>query len=97
MAMHLSEASEVLDDRIDEFQSLIQTHHGLDDSVFGNAAAQGTNEIIAVGRIASDSPEGKLNPASILLEMSRRTGAGLRVPLKVDSLSYEFFPGQIVA
>ena len=97
MAMHLSEASEVLDDRIDEFQSLIQTHHGLDDAVFGNAAAQGTNEIIAVGRIASDSTDGKLNPASILLEMSRRTGAGLRVPLKVDSLSYEFFPGQVVA
>ncbi|KAL8867942.1 MAG: hypothetical protein Q9174_005329, partial [Haloplaca sp. 1 TL-2023] len=97
MAMHLSEASEVLDDRIDEFQSLIQTHHNLDDSVFGNAAAQGTNEVIAVGRIASDSLEGKLNPASILLEMSRRTGAGLRVPLKVDSLQYEFFPGQIVA
>ncbi|KAL8913293.1 MAG: hypothetical protein Q9171_001857 [Xanthocarpia ochracea] len=97
MAMHLSEASEVLDDRIDEFQALIQTHHSLDDSAFGNAAAQGTNQIIAVGRIASDSSEGKLNAASMVLEMSRRTGAGLRVPLKVDSLSYEFFPGQIVA
>ncbi|KAL8701069.1 MAG: hypothetical protein Q9201_005111 [Fulgogasparrea decipioides] len=97
MAMHLSEASEVLDDRIDEFQSLIQAHHGLDDSVFGNAAAQGTNEIIAVGRVASDAPEGKLNAASLVLEMSRRTGAGLRVPLKIESLSYEFFPGQIVA
>ncbi|KAL8730371.1 MAG: hypothetical protein Q9166_004136 [cf. Caloplaca sp. 2 TL-2023] len=97
MAMHLSEASEVLDDRIDEFQSLIQAHHGLDDSEFGNAAAQGTNEIIAVGRIASDSPEGKLNAASMVLEMSRRTGAGLRVPLKVERVSYEFFPGQIVA
>lgn len=97
MAMHLSEASEVLDDRIDEFQSLVQAHHSLDDSVFGNAAAQGTNEIIAVGRIASDSPEGKLNAASMVLEMSRRTGAGLRVPLKIENLSYEFFPGQIVA
>ncbi|KAL8929066.1 MAG: hypothetical protein Q9172_000609 [Xanthocarpia lactea] len=97
MAMHLSEASEVLDDRIDEFQALIQAHHSLDDSAFGNAAAQGTNQIIAVGRIASDSSEGKLNAASMVLEMSRRTGAGLRVPLKVDSVSYEFFPGQIVA
>ncbi|KAL8826002.1 MAG: hypothetical protein Q9170_007572, partial [Blastenia crenularia] len=97
MAMHLSEASEVLDDRIDEFQALIQTHHGLDDAAFGNAAAQGTNEIIAVGRVASDTPEGKLNAASMVLEMSRRTGAGLRVPLKFNSLSYEFYPGQIVA
>ncbi|KAL8770519.1 MAG: hypothetical protein Q9209_003775 [Squamulea sp. 1 TL-2023] len=97
MAMHLSEASEVLDDRIDEFQALVQAHHNLDDSAFGNAAAQGTNQIIAVGRIASDSAEGKLNAASMVLEMSRRTGAGLRVPLRVESIAYEFFPGQIVA
>lgn len=97
MAMHLSEASEVLDDRIDEFQALVQDHHKLEDSMFGNAASQATEEIIAVGRIASDTPEGKLNSASIVLEMSRRSGAGLRVPLKVDSVSYGFFPGQIVA
>ncbi|KAL9593876.1 MAG: hypothetical protein Q9219_007343 [cf. Caloplaca sp. 3 TL-2023] len=97
MAMHLSEASEVLDDRIDEFQSLVQIHFGLDDSAFGNASAKGTNEIIAVGRIASDTPEGKLNAASIVLEMSRRTGAGLRIPLKVETISHEFFPGRIVA
>jgi len=97
MAMHLSEASEVLDDRIDEFQILVQLYHGLEDSAFGNAAGQATNEIIAVGRIASDSMEGKLNAASLMLETSRRTGAGLRVHLKADSVSHEFFPGQIVA
>lgn len=96
MAMHLSEASEILDDRIDEFQLLIQAEHGLEDSAFGSAAAQSTTEIIAVGRIASDSLEGKLNAASLVLEMSRRTGAGLRVPLKIDGISHEFFPGQIV-
>lgn len=97
MAMHLSEASEVLDDRIDEFQSLIQIHHTLEDSVFGNAANQATSEIIAVGRIASDAPEGRLNASSLVLETSRRTGAGLRIPLRLESVSYEFFPGQIVA
>lgn len=98
MAMRLSEASEVLDDRIDEFQSIIQKYHQLEDSAFGSAAIQSTKEIIAVGRIASDSSEGKLNAASLVLETSRRTGAGLRVPLKVDSLqSIQFFPGQIVA
>lgn len=98
MAMHLSDASEVLDDRIDDFMALVQQAHSLDDSAFGNAAAQSTSEIIAVGRIASDTAEGKLNSASLVLEMSRRMGAGLRVPLKVDALpSYQFFPGQIVA
>ncbi|KAL8786008.1 MAG: hypothetical protein Q9195_008389 [Heterodermia aff. obscurata] len=97
MAMHLSEASEVLDDRIDEFQNIIQEHHHLEDSAFGNASSQSTEETIAVGRIASDTLEGRLNAASLLLETSRRTGAGLRVPLKVDAVSHGFFPGQIVA
>ncbi|PGH27689.1 hypothetical protein AJ80_00704 [Polytolypa hystricis UAMH7299] len=98
MAMRLSEASEVLDDRIDEFMEIIRKHHGLADNAFGNAANQSTKEIIAVGRIASDSLEGKLNTASLVLEMSRRWGAGLRVPLKVDALpSVQFFPGQVVA
>jgi len=98
MGMNLSEASAVLDDRIDEFLNLVQCAHNLEDSAFGNAARKSTSEIIAVGRIACDTPEGKLNVASLVLETSRRKGAGLRVPLKVDSLSsYEFFPGQIVA
>ncbi|OCK80718.1 DNA polymerase alpha/primase associated subunit [Lepidopterella palustris CBS 459.81] len=98
MAMKLSEASEVLDDRIDEFLALVQDHHELENTAFGNPANQSTNEIIAVGRIASDSSEGRLNAASLVLETSRRTGAGLRVPLHVESLqSYNFFPGQIVA
>ena len=98
MSMRLSDSSEVLDERIDDFTSLIQKHHGLEDSAFGNAASQSTNEIVAVGRIASDTSEGKLNSSSLVLEMSRRMGAGLRAPLKVDTLrSYQFFPGQIVA
>lgn len=96
--MHSSEASEVLDDRIDEFAAAVQAHHGLPDSAFGNAASQSTNEIVAVGRIASDALDAKLNAASLVLEMSRRMGAGLRVPLKIDNVpSFEFFPGQVVA
>lgn len=96
MSMRLSETSEVLDDRIDEFAEIVEKRYP--DLTLGSAATQSTNEIVAVGRIASDSLEGKLNTASLVLEMSRRTGAGLRVPLKVDSLpSVQFFPGQIVA
>lgn len=98
MSMHLTESSEVLDERIDDFMSMIQKQHNLEDNAFGNAAAQSTNEIIAVGRIACDTPEGKLNQASLLLEMSRKWGGGMRIPLKVDDLpSYSFFPGQIIA
>ncbi|KAF4503051.1 DNA polymerase alpha subunit B [Fusarium agapanthi] len=98
LAMKLSEASEILDDRIDNFMALIQQHHKIDENEFGSAAAQSTTEVVAVGRIASDSSEGKLNAASLVLETSRRTGMGLRVPLKMDNIrSWSFFPGQIVA
>ncbi|KAJ5653880.1 hypothetical protein N7490_000883 [Penicillium lividum] len=98
MGMRLSEASEILDDRIDEFTTIFQNHYDSDELTFGSAATQSTSEIIAVGRIASDAMEGRLNPASLVLETSRRTGAGRRVPLKVDSVpGLSFFPGQIVA
>ena len=97
MAMHQSKASEVLDNRIDEFQKIIQSQYELQESAFGSAAKQSTGEIVAVGRIASDIPEGRLNAASLLFESSRRTGAGLRIPLKVDLISHALFPGQIVA
>lgn len=97
MAMKLSEASEILDDRIDEFAQIIQQHHNLPGSAFGNPAAQGPSEIIAVGRIASDTAEGKLNAASMVLETSRRMGAGMRVPLRMEKQQFDFFPGKIVA
>jgi DNA polymerase alpha subunit B len=98
MAMKLTEASEYLDDRIEEFQSLIQEHYNLEDSAFGNPARESQSEIVAVGRIASDSMDGKLNTPSLVLEGSRKSGSGHRIPLKVDKLqSYNFFPGKIVA
>lgn len=97
MAMKLSEASEMLDERIDDFTDLVQSHHQLPDGAFGNPAAQSTAEIVAVGRIACDTPNGKLNAASLVLETSRRMGAGMRIPLRLDGISYDFFPGKIVA
>ncbi|CAK7200974.1 DNA-directed DNA polymerase alpha subunit pol12 [Sporothrix eucalyptigena] len=103
LAMKLSEASEILDDRIDEFTTLVMDYHKIDYEAFGSAASQSTSEIVAVGRIASDAPEGgsKLNAASIVLETSRRMGGGLRVLLDLSRLktagTFQFFPGQIVA
>jgi DNA polymerase alpha subunit B len=98
MAMRLSESSEVLDERIDEFTSVIQKANNFDDAAFGNPTCQSTSEIVAVGRIASDTPESKLAHSSLMLETSRRMGAGRRVSLKVQpELSFRLFPGQIVA
>merc|ERR1711971_1085779 len=52
----------------------------------------------AVGRIACDQPNGKLNAASVVIETSRRMGAGLRIPLKFqDGVAYDVFPGKIMA
>ncbi|CAK7565126.1 MAG: DNA-directed DNA polymerase alpha subunit pol12 [Sporothrix epigloea] len=102
LAMKLSEASEILDDRIDEFTTLVMDYHKIDYEAFGSAASQSTSEIVAVGRIASDAPEGggKLNAASVVLETSRRMGGGLRVLLDLSRLqaagTFQFFPGQIV-
>ena len=80
----------------------MRERHGLDEDALGSAAAQSTTEVVAVGRIASDSPEGKLNAASVVLETSRRTGGGRRVPLNLQRLTattgkFAVFPGQIVA
>lgn len=98
MSMKLSETSEILDDRIDDFANLVMDHHKLDADALGSAATQSTTEVVAVGRIASDSPEGRLNAASLVLETSRRTGGGLRIPLNMEKIKgYQFFPGQIVA
>ena len=98
LAMHLSEASEVLDDRIDDFAEAVQRHHELDDGAFGNPASRSTSEVVAVGRVATDTPEARPNAASLVLETSRRAGAGRRVPLRFDpGVAASFFPGQIVA
>ncbi|OBT69380.1 hypothetical protein VE03_01209 [Pseudogymnoascus sp. 23342-1-I1] len=98
LAMKSSEASEILDDRIDELMPLIKTLHSLSDSAFGSAASKSVDEIVSLGRIASDSADGKLNTASLVLETSRRMGNGLRVPLRLSAVpSFQFFPGQIVA
>ncbi|KAJ8110808.1 hypothetical protein ONZ43_g5781 [Nemania bipapillata] len=99
LAMKSSEAAGILDERIDDFIALVKDHYNIDEDEFGNATSQSTTEIVAVGRIASDSSEGRLNAASVVLETSRRTGNGRRIPLQLEKLNdcYQFFPGQIVA
>lgn len=98
MHQKLSEASEVLDDRINDFMAAVQEHYRFEDEQFGNPSTASPSEVIAVGRIASDSTDGTLNAVSVVLESSRRMGAGSRVPLKLDALGgFSFFPGQIVA
>lgn len=95
MFMKLTDASLILDKRIDEFVKLLQKHHDIPISAFGNPAARSTSEIVAVGRIASDLESG-INSASLVLETSRKTGAGLRIPLVIEHNNYDLYPGKIV-
>ncbi|KAK0719632.1 DNA polymerase subunit alpha B [Lasiosphaeris hirsuta] len=96
--MKLSEVSEILDGRIEEFAKIAMDYHNIEESAFGSAARKDTNEVVAVGRIACDSAEGRLNAASLVLETSRSMGNAFRVPLNLKQLKgHQFFPGQIVA
>ncbi|KAK3358940.1 DNA polymerase alpha subunit B N-terminal-domain-containing protein [Lasiosphaeria hispida] len=96
--MKHSETSEILDDRIEEFAKIVMDHHQIEESAFGSAARKDTSEVVAVGRIACDSAEGRLNAASLVLETSSSMGNAFRVPLNLKQLKgHQFFPGQIVA
>ncbi|KAF8473468.1 DNA polymerase alpha subunit B N-terminal-domain-containing protein [Kalaharituber pfeilii] len=106
MHQKLYEASEMLDQKIEAVVSQIQERYGVTSDELTDPSATKPAEIIAVGRIVSDSiVDGTLNTASMLLESCRRIGAGSRVPLKLDKLEKvegrvgpaSFFPGQIVA
>lgn len=53
--------------------------------------------VVCYGRICCDA-EGKINPASVLLEGSRRSSNGARVPLDLrEANKFTLFPGQVVA
>lgn len=57
------------------------------------------DEVTVAGRIVCDMEgEGRLNPASVLLEGSRRTSGGDRVQMDLmDCKSFALFPGQVIA
>ncbi|KAK9470736.1 DNA polymerase alpha subunit B N-terminal-domain-containing protein [Dipodascopsis tothii] len=100
----LLDSAEYLNDRIEQFVELVQQNYNLTEADFGDPATQSQAELVAVGRIVSDSlhagATSKLNLDSVALESCRRLGGGSRVRLNVEALlahGVVFFPGQIVA
>ncbi|PUU74773.1 hypothetical protein B9Z19DRAFT_998414 [Tuber borchii] len=77
MYQKLSDASEVIDDRVDKFRDMVQEPNELANEQFGNPSTASPSEIIAVGKV-----DGKLSPSCVLLEASRKMGAGSRVQPK---------------
>ncbi|WBW74917.1 DNA polymerase alpha B-subunit [Schizosaccharomyces osmophilus] len=100
MFQKLQDSSEVLDDRIDLFSGIVCEHYKIADDDLANPSELTQEMVTVVGRVVVDSNTvgGRLNSNSILLETSRRLGAGARVSLKLDEvLNYSIFPGQIIA
>jgi DNA polymerase alpha subunit B len=101
MRQKLLETADVLDEQIDSFAQIVQSHYGFQPSDLTNPSIISQNEIIAVGRIVPDNPQYRdtdtLNEQSLALECSRLGGIGKRVPLDLTSLTkFALFPGQIV-
>ncbi|OBZ68666.1 DNA polymerase alpha subunit B [Grifola frondosa] len=106
----VSERSEAIDDRIDEFGELVKEHYKVDE--LGDPTTATEEDMTVVGRITLDAESSagsvKLNEASLTLESSRIMGAGARVPLRFDPnvkilqgkqgvSGIGLFPGAIVA
>lgn len=112
MHQKIYESSGALDDKISAFLTHISEAYNIPFEEFTDPSATLHAEVVAVGRICSDSVmDGKINHASLLLESSRSVGAGSRVPLNFDKLEkiptsmvaeggngrISLFPGQIIA
>ncbi|KAH7926462.1 DNA polymerase alpha, subunit B [Leucogyrophana mollusca] len=80
----VSERSEALDDRIDEFAEIIQKHYNIEE--LGDPEAATEEPVTVVGRIVRDAEASnsgvKLDETSVVLESSRMMGSGVRVPLR---------------
>ncbi|KAL0952801.1 hypothetical protein HGRIS_007026 [Hohenbuehelia grisea] len=85
----ITERSEALDDRIDEFARLVQDYYGIQE--LGDPGATTDESVYVVGRVVQDADAAstvsvhvKLSEATICLESSRMMGSGGRVPLRFD-------------
>lgn len=95
----IPERANVLEDQIVEMKEYFKEAHGWNDEDFAPVSHTGQDEVLVVGRICCEAPNGKLNANSLLLEGSRTEANGVRVKLELDAKipSFSFFPGQIVA
>ncbi|KAF3910917.1 hypothetical protein ABW20_dc0109095 [Dactylellina cionopaga] len=99
MYQKLSEASQYLDDRINETMDALQQEHNIPDEDICNPSTKLPEEVVVVGRIVTDvmDSQKRSNESSLLLEGSRGKGEGKRVPLDLSAVKgYALFPGMIV-
>lgn len=100
--------SEALDQLIEDFADLIQTHYGIPE--FADPSSATDEEVTIIGRLTQDSESAsaKLTELTLTIESSRAVSNGARVPLRFDSAlrirgsvqgagGIGLFPGAIVA
>ncbi|KAJ6620810.1 DNA polymerase alpha/epsilon subunit B-domain-containing protein [Mycena sp. CBHHK59/15] len=105
-----SDRGDVLDQKIDEFATLIKNQYSISD--LGDPSSSTSDDITVVGRITHDSDSteeaSKLTEGSIALESARSMGNGQRIALRFDwnlkirggaqgSGGTVFYPGALVA
>ncbi|THH11357.1 hypothetical protein EW145_g701 [Phellinidium pouzarii] len=106
----VSERSEILDERIDEFGELIREHYNIDE--LGDPASTSEEDVVVVGRVCNDADAfpgpSKLTEGSVFIESSRMMGSGSRIPLRFSpnlklrgtaegAGGIGLFPGAIIA
>jgi len=91
----LDDVAASLDARVDQ---LGRETAGAEASSLHPTREPSQEEVLVAGRVVCDAEgEGRLNPASVLLEGSRRTSGGERVGADMmDCASFSLFPGQVV-
>ncbi|GBG31501.1 DNA polymerase alpha subunit B [Hondaea fermentalgiana] len=93
------ERAAILEEQLLEMKERFKAEHGWSDDDFSPVGHTGQDEILVLGRICCEAPNGKLNANSLVLEGSRAEANGMRIKLEMDSkiAAFSFFPGQIVA
>jgi len=95
MFQKLQDKADILNDMISTLADQIKQKFSLSD--FENIWTQTQEDITLAGRVCCDSV-GRINSKSVVLEGSRETSAGQRLPLDLTELkNYSLFPGQIVS
>ena len=93
----LEERARALDEQLLRLQSDMCSAIGLPEENLAPLGLPSPEAVWICGRICNDSPSGKINKTSIVLEGSRIFSGGRRIELDLQSLpQYAVFPGQIV-
>jgi DNA polymerase alpha subunit B len=85
-----------MNNRIQHLAHEIAAENGLDATEFTGVSVPSQTGVLTYGRIISDSMDGRLNAASVMLEGDDSLSHGYRVRLDLTEVeSFALFPGQV--